>query len=260
GQQQLLVDGLGQRGHVLANGDQIGHRQPSIARVAVARRRGRAQSLPVRCTRPPMRSITTSALFLLPTMVACLPDNPRVDDETGESESESETGSDADERVEDGLLGCPDGESCTIVAVSQTIDDRVGLFTGAGAGPSYRGALDLDLKPNPGGDISGENLDEPYGLAWDGDALHVLIGHYPTRELGSLLSFPAASLADFSPGTTVASGEWFAGGTSTSLGVRLTPLERTEPLSLLVHPGSGALLIATFANDLMLAEDTWTVA
>ncbi|HLT39011.1 MAG TPA: hypothetical protein VK034_22160, partial [Enhygromyxa sp.] len=207
-----------------------------------------------------MRSITTSALFLLPTMVACLPDNPRVDDETGESESESETGSDADERVEDGLLGCPDGESCTIVAVSQTIDDRVDLFTGAGAGPSYRGALDLDLKPNPGGDISGENLDEPYGLAWDGDALHVLIGHYPTRELGSLLSFPAASVAGYAPGTAVASGEWFAGGTSTSLGVRLMPLDRTEPLSLLVHPGSGELLIATFANDLMLAETEWTAA
>src|SRR5690606_740166 len=101
-------------------------------------------------------------------------------------------------------------------------------------GPSYRGALDLDLVPNPGGDISGEQLDEPYGLAWDGHELHVLVGHYPTRQLGSLLSFPAASLAGFAPGSLVTNDEWFAGGTSTTLGVRLTPLEREEPLSMLV--------------------------
>lgn len=205
-----------------------------------------------------MRSFAAAALVLLSTMAGCLPDNPSVDDDDETGESEGETG--GDERVEDGLLGCPSGESCTIVAVSQTIDDRVELFTGAGAGPAYRGALELDLKPNPGGDISGENLDEPYGLAWDGAVLHVLVGHYPTRELGSLLSFPAASLAGYAPGTTVPSSDWFAGETSTTLGVRLTPLDRTEPLSMLVHPGSGELLIATFANDLMLAETAWTNA
>jgi hypothetical protein len=203
-----------------------------------------------------MRSIAAATLASLLTM-ACLPDNPSLDDETGET---GETGDEGGERVEDGLLGCPSGESCTIVAVSQTIDDRVDLFTAAGSGASYRGALELDLKPNPGGDISGENLDEPYGLAWDGEALHVLVGHYPTREFGSLLSFPPATLAEYAPGTTVASGDWFAGGTTTSLGVRLEPLERTEPLSLLVHPGSGELLIATFANDLTVPEVAWTAA
>lgn len=207
-----------------------------------------------------MRSLAERVLFLLPALAfftpvtglitACLPDNPIVDTETGD-----ETGS---ERVEDGLLGCPSDEACTIVAVSQTIDDRLDLFTGAGAGARYRGTLELDLKQNPGGDISGENLDEPYGLAWDGRALHVLVGHYPTRELGSLLSFPAASLAAYAPGTAVPSSDWFAGGISTSLGIGLTPLERTEPLSLVAHPGSGALLIAIFANDLMLAESSWT--
>lgn len=209
-----------------------------------------------RCTLPLMRSIAAASLASMLT-TACLPDNPSLNDETGDTgESEDE----GEERVEDGLLGCPSGESCTIVAVSQTIDDRVDLFTSAGAGPSYRGALELDLKQNPGGDISGENLDEPYGLAWDGHALHVLIGHYPTRELGSLLSFPAATLAAYAPGTTVASSDWFTGVTTTELGVGLQPLERTEPLSLLVHPSSGDLLIATFANDLTVPEAAWTSA
>lgn len=204
-----------------------------------------------------MRSLAAASFTSLLTL-ACLPDNPQLDDDSGDTDTDGtdETG-EGDEGIEEGLLGCPSGESCTIVAVSQTIDDRVELFTGAGAGPRYRGAIDLDLKPNPSGDISGENLDEPYGLAWDGQQLHVLVGHYPTRELGSLLSFPAAMLAGFTPGTTVASSEWFAGGTTTQLGVGLLPLERTEPLSLLVRP-SGELLIATFANDLMVPEASWT--
>ncbi|MFO7567281.1 MAG: hypothetical protein R6X02_31845 [Enhygromyxa sp.] len=207
-----------------------------------------------------MRLFAAALLASLTTITiaaACLPDNP-IDEGPAGSDETGETGEGGDERVEDGLLGCPSGEACTIVAVSQTIDDRVDLFTGAGSGPRYRGALELDLKPNPGGDISGENLDEPYGLGWDGSALHVLVGHYPTRELGSLLSFPAASLAGYAPGAMVPSADWFAGGTSTSLGVGLTPLDRTEPLSLLVRPSSGELLVATFANDLMLAESTWT--
>lgn len=199
-----------------------------------------------------MRSVPAATLALL--LVACLPENPATA-EAGETSDE--TGDTGDERIETGLLGCPSGESCTIIAVSQTIDDRVDLFTAAGSGASYRGALDLDLKPNPGGDISGENLDEPYGLAWDGSELHVLIGHYPMRDVGSLLSFPASALADYADGETIPNGDWF-GGTSTSVGVQLTPLERTEPLSLLVHPGSGELLIATFANDLMLPEAQWT--
>jgi hypothetical protein len=213
-----------------------------------------------------MRWITAASLgSLLAVLGGCLPDNPIVGDVEAGAETGAETGlaSEGEERVETGLLGCPSAESCTIVALSQTIDDRVELFTGAGAGPRYRGALDLDLEPNPGGDISGEQLDEPYGLAWDGRDLHVLLGHYPNREQGSLLSVPAAALAGFAPGSLVAKGEWFSAegvGFSTRLGVRLSPLARTEPLSLLVHPSSGALLIATFANDLLLPDSAWTVA
>jgi hypothetical protein len=209
-------------------------------------------------TLPPMRSTSRAiGVLLAASLAACLPDNPVIDDEGAATGSDDTSGETGDERVEDGLLGCPRGSACTIVALSQTIDDRVDLFTGAGAGSAYRGALDLDLKPNPGGDISGENLDEPYGLAWDGRALHVLVGHYPTRELGSLLSFPAASLAGYAQGSMVANAEWFAGGTTTGLGVELTPLERTEPISLIVHP-TGALLVGVFANDLNTPEAAWT--
>lgn len=182
--------------------------------------------------------------------VACLPDNPIVDDGDGES---SETDG---ELVESGLLGCPSDSACTLVVVSQTIDDRVELFEAVGPGPTYRGAIDLDLKPNPNGDISGEFLDEPYGLAWDGSALHVLVGHYPSRDVGSLLSFPAAELAAIESGTMLPHTDWFAGGEVTGLGVRLTTLARTEPQSMIEHP-SGALLIAVFANDLMLPDAMW---
>jgi hypothetical protein len=206
-----------------------------------------------------MRRVFAAALGAS-LLAGCLPDNPSA--ELGEAETAGETTGETggDARVEAGLLGCPSGESCTIVAVSQTIDDRVELFTAAGAGASYRGALDLDLKPNPNGDISGQNLDEPYGLAWDGDRLHVLLGHYPTREVGSLLSFPAASLAGYDAGATVANADWFAGGVDTNLDVTLTLLDRTEPLSMVVDPSSGDLLIASFANDLMLPDAGWTVS
>ena len=204
---------------------------------------------------PPMRTVPVVLLAI--SLVACLPDNPSLDGETGDEDSGDETG-EPEARVETGLLGCPVGEACTIVAVSQTIDDRVDLFTASGPGPAYRGAVDVDLVPNPNGDISGDYLDEPYGLGWDGSALYVLVGHYPTRALGSLLRIPAASLADYADGAHVATSEWFAGGTSTSKGVSLTPLARTEPLSLTVQPSTGAVWIATFANDLTLPDVAWT--
>jgi hypothetical protein len=194
--------------------------------------------------------------FVLAAATACLPENPAVDTgETDAGEGESETGGAV---VDSGLLGCPSGESCTILAVSQTIDDRVELYTAAGPGPRYRGAIDVDMKQNPGGDITGENLDEPYGLAWDGAALHVLIGHYPTRQLGSLLSFPAAGLSELEAGDAwVGLDQWFTAGEVTGLDARLRPLARTEPLSMVVHPATGELLIAVFANDLMLPDAMW---
>lgn len=196
-----------------------------------------------------MRAVAIGLVALL--LTACLPDNPITDDGETDESSTGETG----ELIDTGLLGCASGSSCTIVAVSQTIDDRVELFSAEGPGPVYRGALDLDLKPNPSGDISGEFLDEPYGLAWDGASLHVLVGHYPSRDVGSLLSFPAAGLADVEAGAWVEHDAWFSNGEATGLGVTLRNLERTEPLSLLVHGRD--LLIAVFANDLMVPDAMW---
>jgi hypothetical protein len=176
----------------------------------------------------------------------CLPDNPALDDEATSSEGESETGEPA---VAEGLLGCPAGEACTLVIVSQTIDDRVEVYAAAGPGPTYRGAIDVDLKPNTGGNIAGELLDEPYGLAFADQTLHVLLGHYPTRSEGSLVSLPAAGLVDVGAGELVAPLAWMSSAS-------LLPLERLEPLSIVAR-GEG-LHVGVFANDLALPEDQWT--
>lgn len=178
----------------------------------------------------------------------CLPGNPSLDDEatSSESESESETG---EPPVEEGLLGCPAGEACTLVIVSQTIDDRVEVYAAAGPGPTYRGAIDVDLKPNTGGNIAGELLDEPYGLAFADQTLHVLLGHYPTRNEGSLVSLPAAALLDVGAGELVPPITWMAGAS-------LLPLERLEPLSIVARGDS--LHVGVFANDLFVPESQWT--
>jgi hypothetical protein len=177
----------------------------------------------------------------------CLPDNPSLDDEATSSEGgESETG---EPPVAEGLLGCPAGEACTLVIVSQTIDDRVEVYSAAGPGPTYRGAIDVDLKPNLGGNIAGELLDEPYGLAFADQTLHVLLGHYPTRSEGSLLSLPAAGLIDVGAGELVGPLAWMASAS-------VLPLERLEPLSIVAR-GEG-LHVGVFANDLALPEDQWT--
>ena len=196
------------------------------------------------------RALAWLILALLST--GCLPDNPSV--EAGETGSEV----DEEERVEDGPLGCPAGEACTMIALSQTLDDRVDLFTGRGPGPGYRGSLDLDLVPNQNGDISGDLLDEPYGIGWDGAALSVLVGHYPSREVGSLLRIPAAGLVDYAPGSLIPREDWFGEAGAMGLGIELLGLEREEPLSLLVEPETNTRLVSVFANDRTTPETQWT--
>ncbi|NVB38805.1 hypothetical protein G6O69_13270 [Pseudenhygromyxa sp. WMMC2535] len=197
-----------------------------------------------------MRGVLVTGLSAL--VAGCLPENPDLDDtSTSASDSEGESEDDGVEAVTEGLLGCPAGERCTLVAVSQTLDDRVELYTAAGPGATYRGAFDLDFKPNLQGDNSGERLDEPYGLAWDGERLHVLLGHYPTRELSSLLSLPAAELAAFGDAS------WIDADDLASF--EITGLEVTEALSITPDPaGGGALLVGVFANDLTVPEAAWT--
>lgn len=165
------------------------------------------------------------------------------------------------ERVETGLLGCPRAESCVLVAVAQTVDERVEVFAARPssdeAGPGYRGALDLDLQPSPEGDVD-INLDEPRAVAWDGEELHLLVSHYPSAAVGSLLSMPAAGLADLAPGELLARARWFEQGASTgALGERLVSLGYLEVHGLLAHPGSDSLLMSVFANDLLLPPLEW---
>src|SRR5690606_27200822 len=86
----------------------------------------------------------------------CLPDNPPTSgDSDGETGSDTattdgtETSGDSGVPPPGGMLGCPAGETCTLVLVSQTLDDRLEVFSpGDPRGAVYRGAIDLDFKPN----------------------------------------------------------------------------------------------------------------
>jgi hypothetical protein len=158
------------------------------------------------------------------------------------------------------MLGCPAGQTCDLVIASQTLDDRVEIFSPDDpAGVVYRGAIDLDFKPNmcdgcEPGDYGQDRLDEPYGLALAGQHLHVVAGHYPAQDQGTLLSFPFELFADREAGTTLGRDDYYMGGTFT--GVVETPLLVLEPIWVL--PLSGKLFVSVFNNDLFAAESTWT--
>jgi hypothetical protein len=181
------------------------------------------------------------ALAAVTALSACLPENPPADT-TSTVESDSETGvSDAP-----GLFACP-SPPCTLVVVSQTLDDRVDVYD-AGAS-ALRGRINIDLKPDPSGaQTAGNLLDEPYGLLVADQRLRVLVGHYPDTDRGSLLTFPFAAFDELSPGATFEVSDYFTGG-AFSGEVEQLALAREEPLFMLAHP-SGRLLIAAFNNDL----------
>ncbi len=179
-----------------------------------------------------------------------------ADDDDDDDATGADTSSTGEPPPSAGPLACPEGESCTIVVVSQALDDRVEIFSARGPGAPYRGAIDLDLKPNPMGDNEGEYLDEPFGLSIDEDGLAVLVGHYPARDLGSIVVFPHDMLAMYEAGTTIAKTEFFTGDAFTSA-VRAGELGEEEPIFVLRHP-SGRLLVAAFENDLFTPEIEWT--
>lgn len=154
----------------------------------------------------------------------------------------------------EGLLGCAPQAQCTFVVVAQAFDDRVEIFA-PGDAQVYRGAIDLDLKPNPMGDNSGELLDEPFGMVLDDAGLAVLVGHYPTRDLGTAVIFGHDVLGAAQPGSTIPRSSFFADGEFT--GVTAVPLAASEAIFGLPHP-SGRQLIGVFANDLFDAESAWT--
>lgn len=158
------------------------------------------------------------------------------------------------------MLGCPEGESCALLLVAQTLDDRVEVFSpGDPAGAVYRGALSVDLEPNAcegcePGDNGDDRLDEPFGLARAGGFLHVIAGHFPTREEGTLFSFPLEFFEGRAVGSTVGLGDWW--NDAPTGGVVEVPLEQLEPIYLSVF--GSRMLVGTFANDLFATEDTWT--
>lgn len=199
--------------------------------------------------------------LLVVALAAACTAAPPSDGETGTSGATttgadtSTTGDDGEVPPQAGLLGCPGG-ACTFVIVSQAFDDRLEIFAPRGDGPIYRGAIDVDFKPNPMGDNSGENLDEPYGLALDERGLVALVGHYPMRDSGSLLLIPHELLAMQAVGTTLLASQYFDAGTF-SAGVTEIALGEEEPIFVRTHP-SGRLLIGVFDNDLFALETEWT--
>jgi hypothetical protein len=184
----------------------------------------------------------------------CLPDNPGTSSGTeGETTVDGTTTGGTEPVPEGGMLGCPIGETCTLVLVSQTLDDRVEIFSPDDPeGNVYRGSIGLDLKPG----ITDEGLDEPFGLTIAGGYVHVLLGHYPQRDRGSLVSFPFEFFADRDAGERVPVSEFFAGGSFMG-GPVYVDLGEVEPIFMLHEAVDGRLLVGTFANDLFDVETNW---
>lgn len=186
--------------------------------------------------------------------IACLPDNPPGDTDTatGTSSSTSDgTGADVA-----GIFSC-DQPTCTFLLVSQTLDDRVDVYEVA-SDPALRGRIDVDLKPDPSGfQTEGDLLDEPYGIVLDATDLHVLVGHYPAREKGSLITFPLDAFADVTPGGVYGVDAYFDGKGTFSAGARGLALDRQEAIFALPHP-SGRLLVGVFNNDIRAID--WPTA
>ena len=205
-----------------------------------------------------VRASTLTALLA----AACLPDNPGDDgagtgNGTGEDTAGSSDGG-GDGGAGGEVLGCPAGASCRLILVSQTLDDRVEIFDADG--PTYRGAIDVDLEPNTCagcglGDYADGRLDEPFGLARAGGFLHLAVGHYPARDSGTLVSFPLAMFAGMPAGSTLAVADYFTGGVF-SAPVVANSLEQVEPI--FVTARGSRLLIGTFNNDLFASETSWT--
>lgn len=201
-------------------------------------------------------------LALVVGAVSCLPDNPPAAEGTdtdADSTADETGGTDADDAAGGAVLGCPAGQSCTLVLVSQTLDDRIEIFEPGGE-TVYRGAIDVDLKPNVCegcglGDYADGRLDEPFGLTRVGGFVHLAVGHYPSRDSGSLVSFPLSMFEDAAVGSTLPVTDYFVADAfiepvvSNSLG-------ELEPIFV---TGRGSrVLIGTFNNDLFATEDNWT--
>jgi hypothetical protein len=191
--------------------------------------------------------------------VGCLPDNPSAEG-TGDSTAGSTSGETEGDAGGGELLGCPPG-GCVMVLAVQTLDDRVEVFVPDHPDSAYRGAISVDFKPNECegcglGDNNEGRLDEPFGLVRAGGFLHVLTGHYPTREEGSLVAFPLSFFEGYTTGASVAVSDYFSGSQFQDPVVGRS-LGETEAIFMHRHP-SGRLIVGVFDNDLFAAEESWT--
>lgn len=142
--------------------------------------------------------------------------------------------------------------------VSQTFDDRVDVYEvplADAADARWRGSLGLDLDPNAGGDISGDKLDEPLDLAAGVGRLEVLVGHYPSREAGSLLRFDDDALRALPAGEVIETATWWRSGDPIA-GASLVPLGVREPVTMLSLE-AGRRIVGVFNNDLFEPESNW---
>jgi hypothetical protein len=179
----------------------------------------------------------------------CLEDNPS--EPTSGSDTDDTTTGDTTAGPEDGLLACAT-PPCTVLVVSQTLDDRIDVYD-VTAAPYLRGRIGTDLKPDPSGEqTEGNRLDEPYGLLLDDNHLWAAIGHYPDTDRGSLVGFPRSAFAGLGQGELFSEDRYF--DTNEFIGgVQSLPFGRQEAIFLLQHP-SGRILVGVFANDLRAAS------
>ncbi len=215
--------------------------------------------------RRPQRRLIHFGPVLAQVAIASLLQSGCGDDgsSSGDTEGADGTGAEGSTGVVGGdggeVLGCPEGQTCDLVLVSQTLDDRIEIFSpNDPAGVVYRGAIDIDLKPNAcegcePGDNSDGRLDEPYGIALAGGHLHVVTGHYPMTTSGSLVSFPFDFFTDRAAGATVPVSDYFDGAAFS--GAISLPLGELEPI--FVTAVGDKLLLGVFNNDLFATEDTW---
>jgi hypothetical protein len=194
--------------------------------------------------------------------VGCPSDDPPDGGTTDATVGSDSTAGETEDGAAGGeLLGCPPG-GCTMVLAVQTLDDRIEVFVPDHPDSTYRGAIAMDLEPNEcegcgPGDNGDDRLDEPFGLVRAGGFLHVLTGHYPTRDAGSLVAFPLGFFEGYTTGATVAVSDYFAGSQFQN-GVVGRALDEREAIFMHRH-ASGRLLVGVFDNDLFAGEDGWTM-
>jgi hypothetical protein len=201
-----------------------------------------------------MSSRHAAPVLLLTVVAACLPDNPSDTDTTETGAATGTTDDTPTGGPATGLFAC-DSPPCTLVLVSQTLDDRVDIYDADTRG--LRGRIDLDLKRDPTGKQLGVLLDEPYDLALTPTDLLVTLGHYPDTDRGSLLRFPRGDFADLAPGDIFPASRYFNTASLVFDGdVQPLTHARLEGIFLLPHP-SGRVLIGVFANDLKSTAENW---